>query len=86
MALVEFAADEKRLAAVDVALGPCLPKPGRKKALLSPLNQDGGETPKQASALFIPLTGQPARDVLALCAEEGPGANAGASGRNGGPL
>lgn len=74
VALVVFAADQKRLAAVDVALGPCVPKPGKKKALLSPLNQDGCETLEQASALFAALTGQPATDVLELCSEDGPGA------------
>lgn len=73
VALVVFAADAKRLAAVDVALGPCLPKPGRKKALLSPLNQDGGETPDQASALLAVLTGRPADAALELCSKAGPG-------------
>ncbi|MFN8023932.1 MAG: hypothetical protein U0Q03_20540 [Acidimicrobiales bacterium] len=73
MALVVFAADPKRLGALDVALGPCVPKPGRCKALVSPLNQDLGETVEQASALFTALTGEPAGAVLEVDSENGTG-------------
>ena len=66
-----FAADAKQLSKLDVALGPCVAVAGQRRPLKSPLMQDNGETPEQASALFTVLTGRPPSEALRLVTEDG---------------
>ena len=44
---VIFSVPEKRLSAMDVATGPCVPAGGRKHALVSVHQQEGPERPEQ---------------------------------------
>ena len=62
--VVYFAADERKLAKIDVALGPCVAAEGQKKSIVSPLAQDQGETPEQSKALFTVLTGRPSTEAF----------------------
>jgi hypothetical protein len=71
--LVVFCADAKQLGTIDVALGPCMRAPAQRRRLVSPLMQDNGETPEQASALFSVLTARPASEALSLLTASGDG-------------
>lgn len=73
---VVFSVPEKRLREMDVALGPCVPLPGRARPLRGALNQQGPETPEQMRALFVVLGGPTSRReaALELVATSGPGA------------
>jgi hypothetical protein len=63
---VVFTVPEGRLSEMDVATGPCVPRDGRKRSLVSVHSQEGPETPEQTAALFRALTGRSADDVLHL--------------------
>lgn len=71
--VVVFSATPEQIAELDVGLGPCVPKQGRAKPLVSPILQDNGESPEQSAALFTVLTGQPSNHALRLVSEHGPG-------------
>jgi len=71
--VVYFAADERKLAKLDVALGPCVAPEGQKKPIVSPLDQDRGETSEQSQALFTVLTGRPSTEAFDTVAVKGPG-------------
>jgi hypothetical protein len=73
MSLVVFSATDKQLSKLDVSLGPCVIAAGQRRPIQSPLMQDGGETPDQASALFAVLTGRKPDDALRLVSESGHG-------------
>ena len=66
---VVFTAPEKRLAAMDVALGPCVPLPGRKTSIVSVHQQEGPERPEQMTALYTVLTGDAPDGVLTLVSQ-----------------
>src|ERR1700730_4585468 len=66
---VVFSVPERRLAAMDVASGPCVPLPGRKTSVISAHQQQGPERPKQMEALYEVLTGQDGLDSLLLVEE-----------------
>jgi hypothetical protein len=72
---VIFTVPQKRLAEMDVATGPCVPLPGRKRALRGVHSQEGRETPEQMRAFFVVLGGpQSGRETaLELIATNGPG-------------
>ena len=72
---VVFSVPEKSLREMNVATGPCVPLPGRKRALRGVLWQDGPETPKQMRALFDVLGGAHSerKSALELIATSGPG-------------
>lgn len=70
VAVVVFTVPEKRLGAIAVATGPCVPAPGRKRPLVGLGRQDGGEQPEQTAALYTALTGRSSEDVLRLVARE----------------
>lgn len=70
---VVFTVPQQRLAAMDVATGPCVPTGDRKHALRSVHSQQGPETPEQMAALFSVLTGQEPGAALELIEESGPG-------------
>jgi hypothetical protein len=63
---VVFSVPEKRLAEMDVATGPCVPLPGRKRPLVSVHQQVGPERPDQWSALYVALSGRSDEDALQL--------------------
>jgi hypothetical protein len=54
---VIFTVPEKRLLAMDVATGPCVPAGGRKHLVVSVHHQEGPERPEQMAALYWLLTG-----------------------------
>ncbi len=66
IAAVVFTVPEKRLREMDIATGPCLPIPTRKKPLVGVSRQDGGEEPHHTAALYTALTGEPAEGVLTV--------------------
>ena len=70
---VIFSAPERRLSAMDVAAGPCVPLPGRKTSVASVHAQEGYETPTITSALYRVLTGLNDAGLLTLLSEEGEG-------------
>lgn len=70
---VIFSVPERRLAAMDVAVGPCVPLPGRKTSVASVHAQEGYETPGITSALYRVLTGRNDAELLTLLSEEGEG-------------
>lgn len=72
--VVVFTVPEERLRELDVATGPCVPLPGRRRPLVGPLRQDGGEYPRHAAALYTVLTGRPAAGALHLVQQQGRGA------------
>jgi hypothetical protein len=63
---VIFTVPEKRLSAMDVATGPCVPIQGRKRSLVSVHQQEGPERPDQMAALYTALSEHPSDDVLQL--------------------
>jgi len=67
---VIFTVAEKRLSAMDVATGPCVPTGGRKHALVSVQQQEGPERPDQMAALYSAITGEPADEALELVEEQ----------------
>jgi hypothetical protein len=67
---VIFSVPEKRLSAMDVATGPCVPAGGRKHALVSVHQQEGPERPDQMAALYSVLTGQSGSEALRLVDEK----------------
>jgi hypothetical protein len=69
---VVFTVPEKRLSAMDVATGPCVPVGGRKHALVSVHQQEGPERPGQMAALYSALTGG-SPDTALLLMEENSG-------------
>lgn len=71
--VVYFAADERKLARMDVALGPCVAAEGQKNPIVSPLSQDRGETPEQSEALFTVLTGRPSTEAFDTLSVQGRG-------------
>ena len=73
IAVVLFTFPERKLAAMDVALGPCVPLPGARGPLCSPLTQGVGETPQLTAALYQALTGRPADEALEMLVREGIG-------------
>lgn len=78
---VVFTVAEKRLVAMDVATGPCVPVGGRKHALTSVHSQEGPERPEQMAAFYTVLTGEDATDALELIEERRPGRLYRCSGR-----
>lgn len=72
--VVVFTVPARRLVEMDVALGPCVVIPGRKKPLVSPLLQDRGETPALTAALYTALGGDPSDARLIEVARAGRGA------------
>lgn len=60
---------------MDVATGPCVPLPGRKRALQSVHRQEGPERIEQMMALFVVLGGSSKRfsSALELIDQSGPG-------------
>ena len=68
---VVFTVPEKRLSAMDVATGPCVPVGGRKHALVSVHQQEGPERPDQMAGLYSVLTGQSPDEALQLLEERG---------------
>ena len=73
VAVVVFTVPAKRLGAMTVAAGPCVPVPGRKRPLVGLGRQDGGEQPEQTAALYTALTGGSPEDALRLVVREGRG-------------
>jgi hypothetical protein len=71
--VVVFTVPSSRLAEMDVATGPCVPRPGKKTSLSSPLTQDGGETRELTKALYTALTGNDAKDSLVILGRSGDG-------------
>lgn len=70
---VVFSCRESDLSRFSVESGPCVStKPGCHP-LVSPLLQDGGETPALTAAFYTALTGRPARHALVLVARAGQG-------------
>ena len=67
--LVVFTVPEKRLSGMDVATGPCVAIPQRKRASVSAHNQEGSELPEQTAGLYTVLTGNSPVGVLNLCEE-----------------
>lgn len=67
---VVFTAPEKRLSAMDVATGPCVPVGGRKHSLVSVHQQEGPESPEQMFALHTVLTGAFADNAMYLIEEK----------------
>lgn len=67
---VVFSVPEKRLSAMDVATGPCVPVGGRKHALVSVHQQEGPEQPDQMAALYSVLTGRSPSEALRLVDEK----------------
>jgi len=67
---VIFSVPEKRLSAMDVATGRCVPVGGRKHALVSVHNQEGPERPDQMAALYSVLTGGSSDEALHLVGEK----------------
>lgn len=72
---VIFTVPEKRLTEMDVATGPCVPLPGRKRALRGVHWQEGRESPEQMRAFYVVLGGSPSgrESALELVAASGPG-------------
>lgn len=70
---VIFSVPERRLSAMDVAVGPCVPLPGRKTSVASVHAQEGYETPAITSALYRVLTGLNDAELLTLLSEDGEG-------------
>lgn len=67
---VVFTVPEKRLTAMDIGRGPCVPLPGRKTSIVSVHQQQGPERPQQMLALYTVLTGQVRNDAMTLEAEK----------------
>jgi hypothetical protein len=65
-----FSVPEKRLSAMDVATGPCVPTGGRKHALVSVHQQEGPERPEQMAALYSVLSGRSGSEALRLVDEK----------------
>lgn len=72
MTCVVFTVPDKRLAAMDVATGPCVPLVNRKTSVVSVHQQEGFERPDQTAALFDVLGG-PAENPLVLIEHRGRG-------------
>lgn len=71
---VVFTATEDALrVGLDVRLGPCVPASGLRRALCSPLMQDGSEQPHHTAALHTVLTGNHADEALTLVEQNGDG-------------
>jgi hypothetical protein len=70
---VIFSVPERRLSAMVVAAGPCVPLPERKTSVASVHAQVGYETPAITSTLFRVLTGRDDTELLTLIAREGEG-------------
>lgn len=69
--VVAFAATPEQAGMIVLAEGPCVPLPGRRKPLVSPLLQDGREIPRQTATLFTVLTGQPSAGALIQVERDG---------------
>lgn len=63
---VVFSCDESDLSRFSVESGPCIPLVEGGQAPVSPLTQDGGETPPLTAVLFTALTGRSASEALTL--------------------
>ncbi len=72
--VVVFTVPEQRLREMQVADGPCVALRGRRRPLVGPIRQDGGEYPHHTAALYTVLTGQPADGALQLSERQGRGA------------
>jgi len=70
---VVFTVPEKRLSAMDVEYGPCVPVPGRKHPLVSVHQQEGPERPDRMAALHLALTGRTSDDALQLAQDRNGG-------------
>jgi hypothetical protein len=63
---VVFSCDESELSRFSIESGPCVPLVEGGQSLVSPLTQDGGETPPLTAALFTALTGRSGSEALTL--------------------
>ena len=70
---VVFSCDESDLSRFTIESGPCVPLTEGGKSLVSPLTQDGGETPSLTAALYTALTGRSASNALQLVETVGKG-------------
>jgi hypothetical protein len=70
---VVFSCDESDLSGFSIEAGPCVPLKEGDRSLVSPLTQDGGETPSLTAALYPALTGRPASQALRLVNRVGRG-------------
>jgi hypothetical protein len=70
---VVFTADNHDLSRFAVATGPCVPLAEGQAPLLSPLAQDGGETPELTASLYVALTGRSGQEALELVEQVGDG-------------
>jgi hypothetical protein len=70
---VVFSCDVSDLSRFSIESGPCVPLSEGGRALVSPLTQDGGETPSLTAALYPALTGRPASQALHLADRIGEG-------------
>ncbi len=63
-AICDSSHEARSLAAMGIALGPCVPTERQRRALVSPLLQDTGEGPEQTEALFAALIGERRVELL----------------------
>lgn len=70
---VVFKCDNSDLTLFSIATGPCVALAHAEVPLVSPLQQDGGETPPLTAALYTVLTNLPAADALVPIDQMGPG-------------
>jgi hypothetical protein len=70
---VVFSGDDADLSRFRVATGPCVAQVEGAAPLVSPLTQDGGETPTLTAALYTALTGLPGSSALVPLDQAGPG-------------
>lgn len=73
IAAVVLSGDDADLSRFSIRTGPCVPLTEGGKSLVSPLRQDGGETPALTAALYTALTGRPASEALLLIDRAGKG-------------
>ncbi|TBN57086.1 hypothetical protein EYE40_06545 [Glaciihabitans arcticus] len=72
---IVFSVPENRLSAMDVAIGPAVPLPGRTTSIVSVHAQQGGESAENMRDLFVVLGGSPLErdEALERFAEVGDG-------------
>jgi hypothetical protein len=70
---VVFSCDESDLSRFSIEAGPCVPLVEGGRSLVTPLTQDGGETPSLTAALYSALTGRPPSEALHLVDRMGRG-------------
>lgn len=70
---VVFAGDDEDLSRFSIEKGPCVPLIEGGRSLVSPLTQDGGETPELTATLYTALTGRPKEEALILVGKSGSG-------------